>query len=240
MVPPQCFIKPNGAQNPYYACHKFFQNIHGSAKDIERQVYGYQNRNTVENHWHNLFVDRSRVINSIPDPWMETYVEEDNYSHLFEKLRRADWQGYLPDLDGLEFGKLAFDYQGIARDGSDWVTYNYKPLPSSFWHAKGFADDVMIRLPLIFRLDRQWQLFTDYLPAQSILAGTQYKTSPWIEIFPVEENQVAEDIDVDQNISGNPVSQLVPRKTYFGAASNIPVRPMLYPDGTEFMLFAAT
>lgn len=79
-------------------------------------------------------------------------MEQDNYSALPARLREARFAGWIPDLAGLQRGRDAFDALGFARDGSHWVAFNYKPLPSAFWPTNGSTDDVMIRLPEVYRV----------------------------------------------------------------------------------------
>src|SRR3546814_2792844 len=58
--------------------------------------------------------------------------------------RRPRW---IPDLDPAQ----GFDDTGFARDGSGWRAFRYKPFPGTFWPTNGASDDVLIRLPAIFR-----------------------------------------------------------------------------------------
>ena len=104
------------------------------------------------NHWTNLFEDRRERIEKISDQHALDYIHTDNYSPLIEQLKNTrDWQGPIPELKNLALGAKAFDELGFAKDGSHWVAFNYKPLPSTFWPTNGATDDVMIRLPAKFR-----------------------------------------------------------------------------------------
>ena len=106
----------------------------------------------VVNHWLNLFEDRTDAMANISDQDVIDYIYTDNYTPLIKQLHETpDWQGPIPAIENLHLGKQAFDEQGFALDGSGWVAFNYKPMPSTFWPTNGSTDDVMVRLPENFR-----------------------------------------------------------------------------------------
>ena len=156
VIPPQCYTRTEGRFNPCYTCHQTHPPASGRPNLMDdahlQGVYAFSEVG-IENHWSNLFVDRRAAIAAIPDAEIRAYVAIDNYTPLIETLRSSDFRGWIPDLDDLAYPERAFDREGRARDGSGWIAFQYKPLPSTFWPTNGSIDDVMIRLPPAFRQD---------------------------------------------------------------------------------------
>ena len=69
-------------------------------------------------------------------------------------MKSDAWTGEVTEIKNLHLGAEAFESNGIAKDGSGWVAFNYKPLPSTFWPTNGSTDDVMIRLSEKFQQAR--------------------------------------------------------------------------------------
>ena len=158
-VPPQCYTRIEGKHNPCYVCHQ--NEVPGrenTLNDGEQQLaYNFSDVG-LTNHWKNLFEDRSAEVAKISDDEILDWIDDDNYSNLAPRLKEAKFEGWIPDLKNLHLGPDAFDEFGFAKDGSDWVAFNYKPLPSTFWPTNGSTDDVMIRLPERFRSDADEQV----------------------------------------------------------------------------------
>ncbi len=154
VIPPQCYTKHETKHNPCMTCHQSYpyKSRPNTLSDGEQQTSYIFSDIGVTNHWKNLFEDRSERIENISDQQVIDYIYTDNYSPLIAKLKATtDWQGPIPEIQNLQLGAEAFDEQGFAKDGSHWVAFNYKPLPSTFWPTNGSTDDVMIRLPAKFR-----------------------------------------------------------------------------------------
>ena len=168
-VPPQCYtdisqgIGYEGRHNPCYACHQDQVAGRENAQNDRslQEAYAFSDVG-LTNHWTNLFEDRSARVAAISDAEILDWIDDDNYSELAGRLQAAGWGDdaypgwdsadpavygtpWLPDLANLQDGAAAFDVNGLALDGSWWVAFNYKPLPSTFWPTNGSTDDVMIR-----------------------------------------------------------------------------------------------
>ena len=157
---------------------------------------------------------------------------------LFRAARNAPAAaGYTPDLDYAQ----GFDDAGWARDGSGWRAFRYKPLPGGFWPTNGASDDVLIRLPPVFRQG------ADGKPSQAIYAAnlalveaalavpdTVADTAVARRIEPVSEAAAALDIDRDGRLARADTVRGLPSH-YVGAARTIPLRRWSYPAGTEFL-----
>lgn len=153
-IPPQCYTKTNQVNNPCYVCH---QSYHDQASRLNKLNDGFQQGSYAfsdigeTNSWRNLFVDRTRTIEKTSASEILEYINEDNYSPFIEKLKNSDWNGIIPEVKNLHLGAEAFDEHELAKDGSGWVAFNYKPMPSTFWPNNGSTDYVMIRLPQSYR-----------------------------------------------------------------------------------------
>jgi hypothetical protein len=148
-IPPPCYTATGPASNPCWTCHTDSQAPNGMADWRLQQAYAFSEPG-LDNHWHNLFVDRRPAIAAMSDEEILAYIRVDNYAPLRAALSgRADYHGYRPDLDLAE----GFDEHGLARDGSSWRAYRYKPFPGAFWPTNGSAGDAFIRLPAAYRPD---------------------------------------------------------------------------------------
>lgn len=186
----------------------------------------------LNNHWKNLFVDRSEWIARISDENIQAYVNSDNYSELAAKLQAQNWKGFIPDLKNYHKAANAFDDQGFAKDGSHWVAFNYKPFPGTFWPTNGSTDDVVIRLPTPLRESGGVYNRQIYLLNLSLVELT-IKNLPKITIPGTDEHTLG--IDLDGNGTLNETQELLKRERYLGDAADIRVVPQQYPEQTEMM-----
>ncbi|MDP2607565.1 MULTISPECIES: hypothetical protein [unclassified Oceanobacter] len=231
VIPPQCYTQTEGKFNPCYVCHQSHPQgtriNYMDDGDIQGD-YSFSELGET-NHWSNLFKPRLAEIANVSDEYILDYVRQDNYSALMATPNA----GYTPDLTHLADPRLAFDGQGFARDGSGWVAFNYKPLPSTFWPTNGSFDDVMIRLPPVFRQDTGGNDSRSlYLLNLSLLEMT-IKDLDNISIPVTDESLLGLDLDGD-NTLGLAV-RMQRREQYLGAAATIDLVRQQYPVGTEFI-----
>lgn len=236
-IPPQCYTKTEEKNNPCYTCHQNYDRENEKRMnqlDDGHLQGGYMFSDVgVTNHWSNLFVDRRDWQASISDEQILRYINQDNYSNLAPRLKQQDWAGFIPDLDNYHLAADAFDEQGLARDNSHWVAFNYKPFPGTFWPTNGSTDDVVIRLPAAFREQNgtyQWQV---YLLNLSLLEMAIKQRSE-LSIPGTDETTIGTDLNGDGSIAGT-VHTLAKRSHYLGDASDIPLAFQQYPEGTELM-----
>lgn len=235
-IPSQCYTKTEGRSNPCYTCHT---GVHfpNDMNDWLLQVeYAFSEEGS-ENHWTNLFKDRREKAESYSEAEVFAYVRADNYA----ALRRVtagikDFPGYLPDLD---FEK-GFDEDGIARDGSGWRAFRYKPFPGTFWPTNGSTDDVLIRLPEEFRsLGGKYN--RDVYVANLALLELAVASNPQLEDSKVVVRTAQLDertlgTDLDRNGKLGTVTQVHGLFEHFlGDATDVRVVRGLFPRGTEFL-----
>jgi hypothetical protein len=235
-VPPQCYTKTQGRFNPCYTCHQTYDR---QAEDRLNELDdgsiqgGYSFSDVgVTNHWRNLFVDRSSWLASIDDAEISAYVDDDNYSALAGRLRDRDWKGFIPDLARYEEAASAFGEHGLAKDGSYWVAFNYKPFLGTFWPTNGATDDVLIRLPKAFR-ERGGRFDASVYFVNLTLVELNIKQLGRASIWAVDEAALGADVNGDGDTSV--VTEVVRSEHYVGDASDVAVSFQQFPTGTELM-----
>lgn len=237
VIPPQCYTKTQGKHNPCYACHQSYPR-HAKRPNTmsDGRLQGNYEFSDVgmTNSWKNLFVDRSKMIAEISDAEINTWINQDNYSPFIEKLAKdQNWQGELPAIQGLARPDSAFEKNGVAKDGSHWVAFNYKPFPSTFWPTNGSTGDAMIRLPTNFRETNghySWDVyFTNLTLVEMAVKGVSSMTTP-----PLSEKRIGVDLN-GNNLLEDDVLEIISRDFYVGDAADIALSRMLYPQGTEFL-----
>lgn len=233
VVPPQCYTRTEGYFNPCYVCHQdAIPGRENLMNDSALQIdYSFSELGT-KNHWDNLFEDRTARVAAMGDEEILAYIDEDNYSALAARLRDAGFAGWIPDLEGLQRGADAFDEEGFAKDGSLWVTYNYKPFPSTFWPTNGSTDDVMIRLPERMRTGPDGAYSRDVYKANLAILEATIKGLPEIDCLPIDERRVGKDLDEDGAMGI--ARKILSVEAYVGAAAEDFIDAHLYPEGTEF------
>lgn len=236
VVTAMCYTRHDGTYNPCYVCH---QNTIDGEERANRMHDGYlQNEYAFSdfaftNHWTNLSKDHSALTAQISDAAIDTYVNTENYTALAPLLKSRGFIGYIPDLRDYHLGAEAFDARGFAKDGSGWVAFNYKPLPSTFWPVNGSTDDVLIRLDKRFRKGADGQLSREVYAFNLAIVEAAVKNLTQISVDSLDENS----IDIDLNADGKLgiVDQIIRPSYYVGAASDVPVVTFLYPKYTEFL-----
>lgn len=234
-IPPQCYTDTGGEHNPCYACHQ--NAVPGRENTMNdhdlQEAYSFSDAG-LNNHWSNLFEDRSARVGQISDAEILDYIDQDNYSDLAARLTAAGFTGWKPDLANLAEGAAAFDEEGFARDGSWWVAFSYKPLPSTFWPTQGSTDDVMIRLPAEFYKKADGSVSRDVYKANLGILEANIKGYAKIGSWPIDEQAVGEDLNDDGQLTVvNEVSANRPH--YAGAAHQTDLIPHVYPLNTEFL-----
>ncbi|PUB86534.1 MAG: hypothetical protein B6D77_09950 [gamma proteobacterium symbiont of Ctena orbiculata] len=237
IVPPQCYTKHEATHNPCMICHQTYtfgsRPNYMSDKALQAE-YSFSEIG-VTNHWQNLFEDRSDAVSQISDQEVIDYIYTDNYSTLIEQLQSDSWDGPVPAIQDLHLGAGAFDDQGFALDGSHWVAFNYKPLPSTFWPTNGSTDDVMLRLPAAFReqsCNGSGYSRDTYIANLAILEAAIQELQR-VSLPQVDENSFCTDLNGDGQLGV--INEIIRPDAYVGNASNVSVTPMLYPEGTEFL-----
>jgi hypothetical protein len=234
VIPPQCYTRTEGRFNPCYVCHQDARDGRENVmNDGDLQAaYSFSDAG-MTNHWRNLFSDRTAAVAAISDAAIDQWIAQDNYSELPQRLRDANFQGWIPDLAGLQEGPAAFTRDGFAKDGSQWVTFNYKPFPSTFWPTNGSTDDVMIRLAPRFQRNSQGQYSQDVYKANLAILEANIKGLPEISTWPIDERNV--DVDLNGDGALTVTRQITVLDRYVGMAASDYLDTHLYPAETEFL-----
>ena len=232
VIPPQCYTKTEGVNNPCYACHQSYDSIEKRPNQMgDGTLQGNYEFSDVglTNSWKNLFIDRTSLIAGIDDATIKKYVKEDNYTASLEKDDMPDYMR----IENLSSADNAFDKDGFAKDGSGWVSYNYKPFPSTFWPTNGSTGDAMIRLPDDFQtLNGEYNkaIYTLNLS----LVEMALKELDTLTVAPVNELVLNIDVNQDGKLTKS-VTEIARSSHYVGDARAVPLAHMLYPEGTEFL-----
>ncbi len=234
VIPPQCYTRTEGKYNPCYVCHQNeIPNRENVMNDLDLQeAYSFSDLG-MTNHWGGLFKDRTARVDEISDQEILEWVGVDNYSELAPRLEKANFEGWIPDLQDLEKGAAAFDNEGFALDGSHWVAFNYKPFPSTFWPTNGSTDDVMIRLDKVYRQNEDGEESRDVYKANLAILEANFKGLEKITAWPIDEHNVGLDLNGDGKLST--VSEVLALDHYVGSAKDHFLDSHLYPEGTEFL-----
>lgn len=264
VTPPQCYTKTENpgaaASNPCYVCHTQGQAPNFTS-DVDLQLAYDFAAPARSNRWHNLFKDRSTYLASVSDGEILDYVRGDNYRAedgkipLAEKLtenlpahwdgdRNGRWDGYVPDA-GFNFDDMGFD-RDASGQRTGWRALAYTPFPGTFFPTNGSTDDVLIRLPEIYRNDEQGNYDDTVYRVNLAIVEALIKRSD-IEIDPVDEKLLNVDLDKDGQLAtaARVVYDWAPLEQrlmhYVGQArlaqqrNEAPLSGGSYPLGTEFL-----
>ncbi|MCB0193693.1 MAG: hypothetical protein KDJ65_17225 [Anaerolineae bacterium] len=237
-VPSQCYTKTAGEANPCWTCHTARNGLNFMSDWTLQEEYSFSDA-ALDNHWSNLFVDRTEEIAAISDAEMMAYIKTDNYTPLREALETVeDYPGYVPDLDF----NLGFDDEGFARDGSRWRAIRYKPFLGTFWPTNGNTDDVLIRLPEAFRIDSEGNESRDIYKINLAIIEAVIATDWAVPtenaarvVEPISEVIAGLDLDGDGELSDNITVIRGMPEHYVGGAENVDVLRHVYPEGVEFL-----
>jgi hypothetical protein len=179
------------------------------------------------------------VIAAIGDDEILAYVREDNYEPLRQALARVThFPGWKPDLDFAQ----GFDADGLARDGSWWRAFRYKPFLGTFWPTNGSTDDVLIRLPPKFwkTADGQdsvevYKVNLAILEAAMTVPDGVLPADLLRTVGPVSEDAAGLDLDGNGVVGGITTEIRGLPASYIGGAADERVTRHLYPPGSEFL-----
>jgi len=234
-IPSQCYTETKGVHNPCYVCHQTYREParpNRMRDGFQQGSYAFSEEGET-NSWKNLFKDRSAAIAKVSDQEILSYVRQDNYEPLISELEKGEWKGVLPKIEGYAKGAPAFDEFGLARDGSRWVAFQYKPFPSTFWPTNGSTDDTMIRLPSEFS-SQDGKFSRDVYFANLSLVEMAITDVESLSTPPLSEKALKLDLNGDGKLADS-VEKIKRRKSYIGDARDVALAHMLYPKGTEFL-----
>ncbi|VUD41534.1 hypothetical protein TDB9533_00509 [Thalassocella blandensis] len=234
VIPPQCYTKTNGQHNPCYICHQSHPGktrVNSLDDGVLQATYAFSEYGE-KNHWSNFFKPWEKQTQDIPRKEVLAYVRQDNYGEFYRELEKSSEHRYI-SLQHLGYPTQAFDAQGFARDGSNWVAFNYKPVPSGFWPTNGSADDVMIRLDAKFRQTESGEASREIYLLNLSLVELTIKEFDRLDIPATDEAKLGVDLNGDGKLGITSI--LIKRKNYLGGASDVALQRQMYPKGTEFL-----
>lgn len=233
VIPPQCYTKTEGKNNPCYACHQSYsRSANRSNMMSDGDLQGNYEFSEVgeTNSWKNLFVDRTEIIAGISNEHILSWIKDDNYQPFVKTLEQS--KSHLV-IDNLAEPTKAFGENGVAKDGSHWIAFNYKPFPSTFWPTNGSTGDAMIRLPKAFREMKGEYSFDVYFANLGLVELTM-KGLEKISVPEISEQEIQQDLNGNGILEQN-ITEIVKQDSYVGDASTTSVVDMLYPENTEFL-----
>lgn len=271
-VPSQCYTKTQDdtghIHNPCFTCHRSSKEPNYIHDAYLQGVYDFSDYTKV-NRFTNLFKDRTEAVAKISDDEILYYIRKNNYQDregklvLAQKLhtvpktwdinQNGKWDGYIPDC------YFSFDTEGFDRDPSGtftgWRAFAYHPFPGTFWPTNGSTDDVLIRLPEVFREDRNGEENLTIYKVNLAIVESLIKEED-IALEQVDEKALGIDLDQDGRLGISTKVKFrwlqpsydVKRKKlknfsmqYVGRANKLLqsneqlIAPGLYPKGTEFL-----
>jgi hypothetical protein len=267
-IPPQCFTRTRDAsdatvQNPCYVCHAEAREPNFQSQPELQLSYAFPQvraGTTTRNDWSNLFVDRRQQIAAIADDDVLHYVRRDNYRsrsggiELRERLTNVPthwdvdgngrWDGYIPDA------QFRFDAQGYDRTANGemtgWRAFVYYPFPGAFMPTNGAFDDVLIRLPEIFRRDRDGKP-SEIVYSTNLAIVESLITRRDKPIVATDEAALGVDLDKDGTLGTATLitydwAPLEQRHMHYVGqaaaaqdAAQVHLAAGLFPEGTEFL-----
>jgi hypothetical protein len=269
-IPPQCYTDPvpntisdpgsdSIVKNPCYVCHTDSKRPNYLNDTDVQENYNFPDSGLV-NHWNNLQKDRSAQVAAISDQSITGYVREDNYLASnggiilaaklsspppeWDRNNNGLWDGYIPD-SYFSFDESGFD---VAPNGeyTGWRVFAYYPFPGTFMPTNGSTDDVMIRLPAVFREFNPGEFDKETYKINLAIVESLLKEQD-ISITAADENRYGVDLNKDgvlavaDKISYDWAPLEHRYMSYVGQAKilleegQIHLAARLFPEGTEFL-----
>lgn len=263
-IPPQCYTnvtqENKKVSNPCYSCHVNGTRPNYLHDDGDLQIeYDFTDYSSF-NRYSNLFKDRSEEVSVISDELIDKYVEESNYFDLSGEIilseilkdvpktwdvnQDGQWGGYIPDAYfNFDLYGMDVDPQGLP---TGWVVFAYYPMMGEFFPTNGSTDDVLIRLPNIFRQDSQSNYSKDVYRLNLAIIEAMIRER---DVAIDETDETLYGVDLDRNgvlsTATSVVYQWSPLNniymSYVGKAKQVyeynlaEMAAGLYPKGTEFL-----
>ncbi len=247
-IPPQCYTKTldsdGTVHNTCYTCHtqgtppNFWNDT-----DLQ-ESYNFPEK-MLKNPYINLFIDKTAFVNSISDQEIINYVRNSNYLDkdgeiILRKVMPRDWKGYVPDCY-FNFDQDGFDKNPKTGEYTGWVAYRYYPFLGTFWPTNGSTDDVLIRLPQVFRQDKQGNFSKEIYKLNISILEAYIKQKDVKLDYTVDEKKVGQDLNNDGILSTTDTIKIRAGLTFVGRAGDLQkqgklqIEPGLFPVGTEFL-----
>ncbi len=252
-IPSQCYTKTEDenakVHNPCFNCHTDAKEPNYIVDWNLQEEYSFREY-LKKNHWSNLFKDKSEAVSKISDTDILQYIQKENYTSLAGKLKNLSkewdidgdkkWDGYIPDC------AYNFDNEGFDKDAkgsyTGWRAFAYYPFLGTFWPTNGSSDDVLIRLPMDFRMDREGHFDLETYKINLLIVEALIKQKSILS-FAIDEKKYGVDLDKDGQLGTaeqikfeyNPKNAQY--MSYVGLAKkkNYKIAAGLYPLGTEFL-----
>ncbi len=247
-IPPQCYTKTqdnNGViHNPCYTCHTQGKSPNFWNDTDLQESYNFP-KQMLTNPYTNLFVDKTDFLKTISDQEIINYIRTSNYFDndgeiYLKKIMPKNWNGYIPDCY-FNFDQDGFDKNPKTNQFTGWVAYKYYPFLGTFWPTNGSTDDVLIRLPKIFRQDKNGQFSkTIYKINISILESYVKQQDVKLDYL-IDEREIGLDLNNDGILAKTDIIKFNQNLKFIGKAGDLQsqgrlqIEPGLFPVGTEFL-----
>lgn len=251
----QCHLQAgNQAQNipayynPCYTCHTAGKEPNFLDDSPLQMAYAFP-KGFNKNPWTNLFKDRTQEIMKISDEEVIRYIRQDNYigtdgEIILRKQLPSDWPGYRPDCY-FNFDSEGFDLNPRTKEYTGWRAFRYYPFPGVFLPTNGSFDDVLIRLPEEFRVDKDGRFNKEIYKANLAIVEALIKQKDVITES-IDERTINYDLDKDGKLGIATKVKFTWREdinsmSYVGKAGEllkqgkVKLAGGLYPVGTEFL-----
>lgn len=248
-IPPQCYTKTTGAagrtHNPCYVCHSASRSPN-YIDDTELQLAYSFPAAARENHFTNLFVDRTAQLSTISDDEIRAWVRADNYL-----ADRESSPSIMPRRAGASADAyFNFDDRGFDRspsgEYSGWRAFAYYPFPGAFMPTNGSTDDVLVRLPEVFRNSERGEPDLNIYALNLAVLETVLKEED-VAIDAVDEQKLQVDLDGDGRLgsadhvhyrftrAGRTTLSWLGQARVEQLAGNVELAPGVYPEGSELL-----
>lgn len=247
-IPSMCYTKTedNGnTHNPCYSCHTVGKEPNYVNDSNLQGTYAFPNQ-LLKNPFSNLFKDRSARVEQMSDEEILNYIHTSNYFDeageiILAKSLPSSWQGYRPDCY-FNFDKEGFDSDKMGNL-TGWRAFGYYPFLGTFFPTNGSTDDVLIRLPRAFMLNREGLFSREVYKLNLAIVEANIKQRD-VNIESTDERLYGVDLDQDGKLgSATKVAFSFNDKKmrYVGQArklleeQKVHLVAGLYPVGTEFL-----
>lgn len=258
----QCYTqtkdeKTGSVHNPCYACHT--RSVAPNyLNDSDFQLSLDFRPQATTNPFTNTFEDRSALVAQISDEDITNWVNKSNYlvdgriiiadvlknnlPQAWDYDKNGQWDGYIPDAWFI-FDDKGYDVHPVTQERTGWRAFGYQPFLGTFWPTNGSTDDVLVRLPKVFRQNINGEIDWDIYNLNLWIVEALIRQQD-IQIIPTDEQAVYYDLNADGKIEGisdkiifnhYPLEQKYMQYAGFAATQDLKLAGGLFPVGTEFL-----
>ena len=232
----------NKVFNPCYSCHTKGKIPNYYNDTNLQEAYNFPAK-MMKNPFANLFKKRSREVAKISDSSILEYVRESNYftkagDIILSSALPQRWKGYRPDC------YFNFDEEGFDKDKhgtyTGWRAFRYYPFLGTFWPTNGSTDDVLIRLDIPFRQNKDRKVDKEIYKLNLAIVEALVKQKEIALGTAIDEKFYEVDLNYNGRVDrATTVSPMI--RSYVGLAKvylsekKMHLAAGLFPENTEFL-----